>query len=70
MSTAIHTEQVHDPMAWVGSDFAGDEDLVYRLSPATGRGTGGGDAPGARRCRATTIELEHVHHPDVDGPAP
>ena len=35
MSTPIHTEQVHDPMAWVGSDFAGDEELVYHLQPRT-----------------------------------
>ena len=38
MSTTIHTEQVHDPMAWVGADFASDDDLVYRLTPATVQG--------------------------------
>ena len=68
MSTAIHTEQVNDAMAWVGSDFASDEELVYRLEPRTVAGL----EEVLRRVRALprdSIELEHVHHPDVDGPA-
>ena len=39
MSTPIHTEQVHDPVAWVGDDFTSDEDLVYRLEPRTVQGS-------------------------------
>jgi len=38
VSTPIHTERVHDPMAWVGDDFTSDEDLVYRLEPRTVQG--------------------------------
>jgi hypothetical protein len=68
MSTAIHTEQVHDPMAWVGSDFSSDEELVYRLSPAT---TAGLEEllERVRPMPRDAIELGHVRHPDVDGPA-
>jgi Taurine catabolism dioxygenase TauD, TfdA family len=68
MSTPIHSEQVHDPMAWVGSDFVSDEDLVYRLEPRTVRGLEEildrvGGMP------RDAIAREHVGHPDVDGPA-
>jgi hypothetical protein len=68
MSTPILTEQVHDPMAWVGSDFPGDDDLVYRLSPAT--------IAGLEELLVQTRDLprdsigrEHASHPDVAGPA-
>jgi hypothetical protein len=65
MSTAIHTEQVHDPMAWTGADFESDEDLVYRLSAATIAGLE--EILGrVRQMPRDDIELEHVHHPDVD----
>jgi hypothetical protein len=66
--TAIHTEQIHDPMAWTGDDFRGEDDLVYRLSPAT--------VAGLEELLVRThelprdaIEVERAHHPDVDGPA-
>ena len=68
MSTAIHTEQVHDRMAWVGSDFTSEDDLVYRLSPATVAGleeilVRTSDLP------PDSITRDDVRHPDVDGPA-
>jgi hypothetical protein len=68
VSTAIHTEQVHEPMAWVGADFTGDDDVVYRLSAATVAGL----EELLERVRSMPrdlIALEHVHHPEVDGPA-
>jgi hypothetical protein len=68
MSTAIHTEQVHDRMAWVGSDFERDEDLVYRLTPRTVQGLEEIRARVAGMPR-DEIEREHVGHPDVDGAA-
>jgi hypothetical protein len=65
--TPILTEPVHDPMAWTGADFSGD-DLVYQLSPAT--------VAGLEQLLARTrdmprdeIRREHVGHPDVDAPA-
>jgi hypothetical protein len=68
MGTAIHTEQVQDAMAWVGADFASDEDLVYRLSPRTVRGLEEIRERVAGMPR-DAIEREHVGHPDVDRPA-
>jgi hypothetical protein len=68
MSTAIHTEQVREPMAWVGADFPGDDDLVYCLSPATVAGLEEILAR-VRDMPRDSIEREHVRHPDVDGPA-
>jgi hypothetical protein len=68
MSTAIHTEQVHDAMAWVGSDFASDEELVYRLEPRTVAGLEE-VLQRVRHMPRDSIELEHARHPDVDGPA-
>lgn len=68
MSTAIHTEQVHDAMAWVGADFPGDDDLVHRLSPATVAGLEE-ILVRVRDMPRDSIEREHVGHPDVDGPA-
>src|SRR5215217_8758508 len=68
MSTAIHTEQVHDRMAWVGSDFTSEDDLVYRLSPKTVAGLE--EILGrVRDLPRDAIRREHVGHPDVDGPA-
>jgi hypothetical protein len=68
MPTAIHTEQVNDAMAWTGADFSGDDDLAYPLTRATVAGLEElllrtRDVP------RDAIELEDVHHPDVDGPA-
>jgi hypothetical protein len=68
MSTAIHTEQVHDPMAWVGSDFTSDEELVYRLEPRTVAGLDE-VLQRVRQMPRDSIALEHARHPDVDGPA-
>jgi hypothetical protein len=68
MSTAIHTEQVHDPMAWVGSDFASEEELVYRLEPRTVAGLEE-VLQRVRHMPRDSIELEHARHPDVEGPA-
>ena len=68
MSTPIHTEQVHDPMAWVGDDFTSDEDLVYRLEPRTVQGLEE-ILERVRDLPRDSIEREHVGHPDVDGPA-
>jgi hypothetical protein len=68
VSTAIHTEPVHDAMAWVGADFATDAELVYHLEPRTVAGL----EEVMRRVRAMprdAIAREHVGHPDVDGPA-
>ena len=67
MSTAIHTEQIHDSMAWVGADFASDDDLVYRLSPRTVRGLEE-ILERVRDIPREAIEREHVGHPDVDSP--
>lgn len=68
MSTPIHPVPVDDPMAWVGADFPGADDLVYRLSPAT--------VTALEELLERTADLprdsigrEHVGHPDVDGPA-
>jgi len=68
MSTDIPTEPVPDPMAWVGADFTDDDDLVYRLSPATVAGleeilVRTSDLP------PDSITRDDVRHPDVDGPA-
>jgi hypothetical protein len=68
VSTAIHTEQVHDPMAWVGSDFIGDDDLVYRLTPRTVAGLEE-LLDRVRSMPRDSIELEHVRQPSVDVPA-
>ena len=68
MSTTIYTEQVHDPMAWVGSDFASDEELVFQLSPRTVHGLEE-ILERVRDMPRDDIEREHVGHPDVDGPA-
>jgi hypothetical protein len=65
VSTAIHTEQVHDAMAWTGTDFTGDDDLVHRLSPAAVAGLEE-VLERVRDVPRDEIELEHVHHPDVD----
>jgi len=32
MPTAIYTEQVTDPMAWIGADFSSKEDFAFDLS--------------------------------------
>jgi Taurine catabolism dioxygenase TauD, TfdA family len=68
VSTAIHTEQVHDAMAWVGSDFSSGEELVYRLEPRTVAGLEE-VLQRVRHMERDAIELEHARHPDVDGPA-
>ena len=68
MSTPILTEPVHDPMAWAGADFAGDDDLVYRLTPATVAGLEE-ILVRVRDLPRDDIGREHVGHPDVDGPA-
>ena len=68
MSTPIHTEQVHDPMAWVGDDFTSDEDLVYRLEPRTVQGLEE-ILDRVRGMPRDDVDREHVGHPDVDGPA-
>jgi len=68
MSTTIYTEQVHDPMAWVGSDFASDEELVFRLSPNTVQGLEE-ILDRVRDMPRDEITREHVAHPAVDGPA-
>jgi hypothetical protein len=68
VSTTIHTEQVHDAMAWVGADFPDDDDLVYRLSPATVAGLEE-ILVRVRDMPRDAIAREHVGHPDVDGPA-
>ncbi len=68
MGTAIHTEQIHDAMAWVGSDFGGVDDLVYRLTPATVAGLEE-VLVRVRDLPRDAIGREHVGHPDVDGPA-
>jgi hypothetical protein len=68
MSTPIHTEQVRDPMAWVGSDFSSDDDLVYHLSPATVAGLEE-IIVRVRDMPRDSIGREHVGHPDVDGAA-
>ena len=54
MSTAIHTEQVHDPMAWVGSDFG--ERRRSRLPAHAGdrRRARGDPRRGCATCRGTT----------------
>jgi hypothetical protein len=68
VSTAIHTEQVREAAAWVGTDFAAGEELVYRLEPRTVAGL----EEVMRRVRhlpRDSVELEHVCHPDVDAPA-
>ena len=69
MSTTIRTEQVHDPMAWVGADFPGDDDLVYRPHPGDRRRRSRRSSSASATCRANEIAREHVGHPDVDGPA-
>jgi hypothetical protein len=68
VSTAIHTEQVHEPMAWVGSDFTDDEELVHRLSPATITGLEELLAR-VRGLPRDDITRDRTSHPDVDGPA-
>jgi hypothetical protein len=68
VSTAIHTEQIHDAMAWVGSDFGGVDDLVYRLTPATVAGLEE-VLVRVRDLPRDAIGREHVGHPAVDGPA-
>jgi len=59
---------VHDRMAWTGTDFVSDDELVYQLSAATVAALEEvlarvGDMPRDEITRA------HVGHPDVDGPA-
>jgi hypothetical protein len=68
MSNGPSKDPGTDAMAWVGSDFPGDDDLVYPLSPAT--------VAGLEELLERTRELprdeitrEHVGHPDVDDPA-
>jgi hypothetical protein len=68
MSTPIHTEHVHDPIAWVGSDFERDDALVYRLEPRTVRGLEE-VLDRVRGMPRDDIERAHAGHPDVDGPA-
>jgi hypothetical protein len=65
MSTAIHTEQVHDPMAWTGADFPDVDALVYELPAATVTGLEE-VVERVRDLPRDDIELEHVHHPAVD----
>ena len=55
-------------MAWVGADFPGDDDLVYRLTPATIAGLEE-IVERTRDIPRDSITREHVGHPDVDGPA-
>jgi hypothetical protein len=55
-------------MAWTGGDFPGADDLVYRLAPATVAALED-LLVRTRDLPRDDIELEHVHHPDVDGPA-
>ena len=57
-----------DPMAWVGADFAGDDDLVYELTPATVTGLEE-ILVRVRDLPRDSIGREHVGHPHVDGPA-
>ncbi len=57
-----------DPMAWVGADFSGDDDLVYELAPATLAGLEE-ILVRVRDLPRDAIGREHVGHPDVDAPA-
>jgi hypothetical protein len=65
VSTAIHTEQIHDPMAWVGSDLSA-ADLVYPLTPATIAGLEE-LLVRVRDVPRDAIARDDVGHPDVDG---
>jgi hypothetical protein len=61
-------EPVHDPMAWVGSDFSSADELVHHLSPATIAGLEEILAR-VREVPRDDIGRQHTGHPDVDGPA-
>ncbi len=56
-------------MAWVGADFPGDDDLVYRLLARDRRAGSRRSLERTRDLPRDSITREHVSHPDVDGPA-
>jgi Taurine catabolism dioxygenase TauD, TfdA family len=65
-ATPIHTEQIHDATAWIGSDFVGKEDITVRLTEA--------NVNALEELLVTTrglerdaIERSDCSHPELDG---